>query len=475
MNRTKTHRGRRDLRARRHRHDRHGRSLVTSAKIADGTIMNRDIHRGTISESRLDAARRREAEPAPGGRGPGAAHTGATGVSAAPGCPRPPPASGATTGTRVVAGQDGGRGRRRERTCQATLNPAVAVTASGSLPPSRPLRDVAPPAANADRRRTAPRGGFDGSTIAVGIGMRAGPSTPRCRTPLRAVLHVLASSARPSRRRRPRSPRLARRREHAGSETGAFVNLVCRAYRSNGGTTSAGQDLRRVDRPVVDPRCRRSPDVAVAPQALRRASRSTRRARTPHRLDLLDRQRSGIGARSRSTSAMARGQPRRRLRHACPSDRYASRRLDAAPGSNDWAELRPNVRRSSCPPLAIGAPCHHVAELAPRRETATWLPARARALDHQVEPPSDLVLASGELGDAALAGRASGRFVAAHPHELHVDRGALDRVGRAERLRGADRELRDQRGELPSSSASETRAARGGPGDAARHASSRRP
>jgi Collagen triple helix repeat (20 copies) len=29
-------------------------SLITSAKIADGTIMNRDIHAGTISENRLD-------------------------------------------------------------------------------------------------------------------------------------------------------------------------------------------------------------------------------------------------------------------------------------------------------------------------------------------------------------------------------------------------------------------------------------
>jgi hypothetical protein len=56
-------------------------SLITSAKIQDGTIMNRDIHRGTISENRLDdgvvAKLNRLAEPgAKGANG----ERGATGV-----------------------------------------------------------------------------------------------------------------------------------------------------------------------------------------------------------------------------------------------------------------------------------------------------------------------------------------------------------------------------------------------------------
>src|SRR5262249_33303090 len=73
-------------------------SFITSAKIQDGTIMNRDIHRGTISENRLDdgvVAKLNRAIPI-GANGANGA-TGAKGAKGAKG----------DTGAQGVAGKDG--------------------------------------------------------------------------------------------------------------------------------------------------------------------------------------------------------------------------------------------------------------------------------------------------------------------------------------------------------------------------------
>jgi hypothetical protein len=64
-------------------------SLITSAKIADGTIMNRDIHAGTISENRLDggvvAKLNRLAQPGAAGAKGDAGAAGARGADGAQG------------------------------------------------------------------------------------------------------------------------------------------------------------------------------------------------------------------------------------------------------------------------------------------------------------------------------------------------------------------------------------------------------
>jgi len=85
-------------------------SLITSSKIADGTIMNRDIHRGTISENRLDrgvvAKLNRTAKPGTNGT------SGSNGSNGSNGAVGPKGATGATgpkgdTGARGPQGDAG--------------------------------------------------------------------------------------------------------------------------------------------------------------------------------------------------------------------------------------------------------------------------------------------------------------------------------------------------------------------------------
>ena len=84
-------------------------SLITSSKIADGTIMNRDIHRGTISENRLDRGvitkLNRVAAPAANGVNGTAGTNGKDGQSVV----GPKGATGATgpQGATGPAGKDG--------------------------------------------------------------------------------------------------------------------------------------------------------------------------------------------------------------------------------------------------------------------------------------------------------------------------------------------------------------------------------
>jgi hypothetical protein len=153
-------------------------SLITSAKIADGTIMNRDIHRGTISESRLDrgvvAKLNRLAVPGPAGA------RGATGASGATGATGAPGADGQVAG---VASQVG-------------LNPATTVKASEDA--GWKLTGTSPTAKLASGElRLA--GGFDGadSNPAGGLGIAKlyGPFDKAANTVSLSSLSALSFSA----------------------------------------------------------------------------------------------------------------------------------------------------------------------------------------------------------------------------------------------------------------------------------------
>ena len=101
-------------------------SLITSAKIKDGTIQNKDIKKGTIALNRLTPATQRAirlaAKPGATGATGAAGATGATGAAGAPGANgrpgttfqaspgvRRPPATGASSTATPRA--------RRPRTC----------------------------------------------------------------------------------------------------------------------------------------------------------------------------------------------------------------------------------------------------------------------------------------------------------------------------------------------------------------------
>jgi hypothetical protein len=191
-------------------------SLITSAKIADGTIMNRDIHRGTISESRLDrgvvAKLNRLAIPGPSGA------RGATGAKGDAG------ATGAT-GARGAAGQDGATGAAAS---QNTLNPAVAVKASGNAGWSY----IGAPAATLTGGELRLAGGFDNSTIAGGIGIAKTYDAPLAS--LSALSYDVLVHARPNDLSAP-AIHVSLMGANTGTQTG-FVNLVFEPYQ-NGGTT----------------------------------------------------------------------------------------------------------------------------------------------------------------------------------------------------------------------------------------------
>ena len=81
-------------------------SLLTSKQIADGTITNRDIHRGTISENRLDPALRAKLNQL--------AQAGKDGVSGAAGAKGDAGAAG-NDGVNGAAGAKGDSGKGGER------------------------------------------------------------------------------------------------------------------------------------------------------------------------------------------------------------------------------------------------------------------------------------------------------------------------------------------------------------------------
>jgi hypothetical protein len=102
-------------------------SLITSANIADGTIMNRDIHRGTISENRLDAGvaakLNRLAQPGRDGATGAKGDTGERGATGANG-------KDGATGPQGPAGEDGRDGTGLPPNFHVT-NKSVGLTASG--------------------------------------------------------------------------------------------------------------------------------------------------------------------------------------------------------------------------------------------------------------------------------------------------------------------------------------------------------
>jgi collagen triple helix repeat protein len=204
-------------------------SLITSAKIADGTIMNRDIHAGTISESRLNrgvvAKLNRLAE-----RGSAGA-TGATGAAGATGATGANGANGAkglagAKGDAGAAGKDGNDGMDG-RDGKDGLNPATAVKMSGD---AGWMFSGAPNARLAGGElRLA--GGFDGNTVAGGIGMAKSYDAPLAS--LSALGYSLRVVKRPNDLSAP-AIHVAVTGANTGTASG-FMNLVFEPYQ-NGGT-----------------------------------------------------------------------------------------------------------------------------------------------------------------------------------------------------------------------------------------------
>jgi hypothetical protein len=110
-------------------------SLITSAKIADGTIMNRDIHRGTISENRLDdgvvAKLNRLAAPGKDGANGLNGATGAQGLTGARGATGAQGGAG-PDGAEGAPGRDGNDGASGNLPADfAFTNPSVRQTQAG--------------------------------------------------------------------------------------------------------------------------------------------------------------------------------------------------------------------------------------------------------------------------------------------------------------------------------------------------------
>jgi hypothetical protein len=186
-------------------------SLITSAKIADGTIMNRDIHRGTISESRLDrgvvAKLNRLAVPGPAGA------RGATGASGATGATGAPGADGQVAG---VASQNG-------------LNAATTVNADGDAGWTL----TGKPAAKLTGGVLRLAGSFDASTAAGGIGITHAYQQAPLST-LSALTYTARVDKRPNGTVNAPVIHVTLTGANTGTTSG-FTNLVFEPYQ-NGGT-----------------------------------------------------------------------------------------------------------------------------------------------------------------------------------------------------------------------------------------------
>ena len=101
-------------------------SLVTSAQIKDGTIMNRDLHRSTISESRLDGALRAKLNTMAKNGKDGVSFSGRDGVDGAHG------AKG-DRGDHGAKGENGDRGQDGRDGVDGTQLPAGFFVTNASV------------------------------------------------------------------------------------------------------------------------------------------------------------------------------------------------------------------------------------------------------------------------------------------------------------------------------------------------------
>lgn len=189
-------------------------SLITSAKIQDGAVHVRDLSRGLQGERTRDAKRLAALERKAGIPGPAGAN-GSNGAAGARGSNGAPGAAGSNgqNGTNGTNGRDG-------------VNPATVVAKSGD----GGWQLTGTPAASFAGGELRLGGGFDGSTIAGGIG-----ATKTVDAPL-STLSALAYSAHVSKRPNDVSAPTI----HVavlGAETGTasgFLNLVFEPV-NNGG------------------------------------------------------------------------------------------------------------------------------------------------------------------------------------------------------------------------------------------------
>ena len=191
-------------------------SLVTSKSILDGSILNRDIHKNTISENRLDRGVRAKLN-----RAGNAGQNGTNGSNGSTGTTGPRGATGAT-GATGAAGQNGQNGADG-------FNVAKVVAKSGD----QGWTLTGTPAARLAGGELKLAGGFDNSTVAGGIGVTKSYDAPL------STLDALSYSLHVNRRVAPDTSsaptiHVAVTGAATGTASG-FMNLVYEPV-NNGGT-----------------------------------------------------------------------------------------------------------------------------------------------------------------------------------------------------------------------------------------------